>query len=588
VNLFDTFRQAVLASLDTLVAAGKLPAISDTSKISAEPPRDAAHGDIATNAAMVLAKQAKMPPRNIASLLASELTQHQEIAHAEVAGPGFINIHLEPSYWSGVVKDVLQEGPDYGSSDFGEGEKVNVEYVSVNPTGPIHIGHCRGAIFGDALARVLAANGYDVDKEYYFNDAGAQIDVLARSAYLRYREARGEDIGEIPQGFYPGDYLKKLGQELSTKHQDTLMNADESEWLVPIREHAVAFNMEIIRKDLLALGISHDVFFSESTLHSKEDGAGSKIEDLLAELHQRGVVFEGRLPPPKGQVPEDWEDREQTLFRATDFGDDVDRALIKSDGSYTYFAADVAYFRNKYERGYKQMIYVLGADHGGYVKRLEAVCNAIAGDDAKLVVLLVQLVKLFRAGDPVRMSKRAGDFVTLRDVMDEVGPDVLRFMMLYRKNEAPLDFDFLKVTEQSRENPVFYVQYAHARICSVLARTGEELPSQDISNDALLDANLGLLKDDAEIAVIRKLAEYPRILQAAAVNYEPHRVAFYLHELAGEFHTLWNRGKESPQLRFIIHKNFDVTLARIAMLKAVRYVLANGLQILGVKPVEEM
>ena len=588
MNLFESFRQTVLTAITALTEGGKLPEIADTDKVSVEPARDPAHGDIATNAAMVLAKQAKMAPRAIAELLAAELTNQADIASAEVAGPGFINLRLEAAFWPGVVKNILEEGARYGTSDFGGGEKVNVEYVSVNPTGPIHIGHCRGAIFGDALARLLTATGYDVDKEYYFNDAGVQIDVLSRSAYLRYREARGEDIGEIPSGLYPGEYLKPLGEELSEEYGNSLMNSPESDWLVPIRERAVAFNMKIIRADLEALGISHDIFFSESALHAADEGGSSKIEDMLAQLRQRDVVYEGRLAPPKGHVPEDWEDREQTLFRATDFGDDVDRALMKSDGSYTYFAADVAYFHHKFERGYKQMIYVLGADHGGYVKRLEAVCKAIAGDEAKVVVLLVQLVKLFRAGEPVRMSKRAGEFVTLREMMDEVGPDVLRFMMLYRKNEAPLDFDFLKVTEQSRDNPVFYVQYAHARICSVFARATEELPTGTITETALKNADLNLLKDEAELAVIRKLAEYPRIMQAAAVNHEPHRVAFYLYELAGDFHTLWNRGKESPQLRFIIDKNIGATLARIAMLKAVQYVLANGLQILGVKPVEEM
>ncbi|MEM1200540.1 MAG: arginine--tRNA ligase, partial [Pseudomonadota bacterium] len=433
-----------------LSAQGQLPAEVDTKRVAVEPPRDASHGEIATNAAMILAKPAGMAPRAVADLLVPLIASHEDVASAEVAGPGFINLRLAPEFWPKVLSAALQAGDDYGASTLGAGEKVNVEYVSVNPTGPLHVGHCRGAVFGDALASLLSATGYEVTKEYYINDAGVQIDVVAKSAYLRYREACGEEIGEIPSGLYPGQYLVPLGQRLADEHGDSLMEMAEADWLPLLRRAAIDFNMEIIRDDLKALNIEHDLFFSEQSLHDTGPDGSSEIDRSIAELRARDLVFEGRLPPPKGQVPEDWEDREQTLFKATAFGDDIDRALMKSDGAYTYFAADVAYFHNKFSREFKQMIYVLGADHGGYVKRLQAVCQAVAGDQATVVVRLCQLVKFLRDGEPVRMSKRAGEFITLRDVVDEVGPDVVRFMMLYRKNEAPLDFDFKKVTEQSR------------------------------------------------------------------------------------------------------------------------------------------
>ncbi|MEM8689570.1 MAG: arginine--tRNA ligase, partial [Pseudomonadota bacterium] len=450
-----------------LSTQGHLPADVDTKRVAVEPPRDPSHGEIATNAAMILAKPAGMAPRAVADLLLPLISAHEDVASAEVAGPGFINLRLAPGFWPKVLSAALQAGEDYGASTLGAGETVNVEYVSVNPTGPLHVGHCRGAVFGDALASLLSATGYEVTKEYYINDAGVQIDVVAKSAYLRYREACGEQIGEIPPGLYPGQYLVPLGQRLADEHGDSLMQMAEADWLPLLRRAAIDFNMQIIRDDLKALNIEHDLFFSEQSLHDRGPDGTSEISRSIAELRARDLVFEGRLPPPKGQVPEDWEDREQTLFKATAFGDDIDRALMKSDGAYTYFAADVAYFHNKFSREFKQMIYVLGADHGGYVKRLQAVCQAVAGDEAAVVVRLCQLVKFLRGGEPVRMSKRAGEFITLRDVVDEVGSDVVRFMMLYRKNEAPLDFDFKKVTEQSRDNPVFYVQYAHARICSV-------------------------------------------------------------------------------------------------------------------------
>ena len=588
MNIFNQFHTVVSEAVVTLGQEGALPADIDPSRFVVEPPRDASHGDLATNAAMVLAKPARMAPRAVAELLVKKIEEHPDVASAEIAGPGFINLKLNDNFWPRIVSSVLDAGAGYGTSNVGQGAKVNVEYVSVNPTGPLHVGHCRGAVFGDALARLLVACGYEVTKEYYINDAGVQIDTVAKSAHLRYREALGEDIGEIPAGLYPGDYLIPLGQSLAAEHGDKFASADEAEWLPAFRKAAIDFNMDVIRDDLKALNIEHDLFFSEQSLHDRADGQPSEIEKSIASLRDRGLVFEGRLPPPKGQLPEDWEDREQTLFKATEFGDDIDRALMKSDGSYTYFAADVAYLQNKFSRGFKQMIYVLGADHGGYVKRLKAVCQVVAGDEADVIVRLCQLVKFLRGGEPVRMSKRAGEFITLREVVDEVGPDVVRFMMLYRKNEAPLDFDFQKVTEQSRDNPVFYVQYAHARICSVFRTAGAELGADMPDLETLKKADFNLLGDEAELAIVKRMGEYPRVLEAAAQNHEPHRLAFYLYEVASDFHTLWNRGKESPQLRFIIGKNFNATFARLALLQATQYVLMSGLHILGVQPVEEM
>ncbi len=584
MDIFAEYKTHVNAVVEAMVAAGELPQGLDLSRISVEPPRDVSHGDVTTNAAMVLAKPAGAKPREIAEVLVRRLADTEGVASAEIAGPGFVNLTLTPECWPRVVAAVLKAGETYGSSPMGEGRQVNVEYVSANPTGPLHVGHCRGAVFGDALANVLEKVGYAVVREYYTNDAGAQVDDLARSVHLRYREVLGEEIGEIPSGLYPADYIIPVARELAETHGDVYRDKPEDEWLELFRNAAIDAMMDLIREDLATLNIHHEVFFSERSLHEETGAVASAIADLRA----RDLVFEGRLPPPKGRVPEDWEDREQTLFRATQFGDDVDRPLIKSDGTYTYFASDVAYFRSKYDRGFEQMIYVLGADHGGYVKRLQAIANAVSGGSAQAIVRLCQLVKLFRGGQPVRMSKRAGDFITLRDVVNEVGPDVVRFMMLYRKNDASLDFDFDKVTEQSRENPVFYVQYAHARICSVFrnaADLGLVLPQE---SDALTNLNLNVLQDEAEIAIIRRIAEYSRVVQGAALAHEPHRIAFYLYELAGTFHALWNRGKELPHLRFIDESKTDATIARLALLQAVRYVLSNGLGILGVVPVQEM
>jgi arginyl-tRNA synthetase len=587
MNLFAHFHAVVLAELAALARDGGIPPNLDLSRVAVEPPRDVTHGDVATNAAMVLAKPAGQAPRALAETIAARLRQHTDIQQAEIAGPGFINLTLKASFWPKVLASILDLGEAYGRSGVGRGTKVNVEYVSTNPTGPLHVGHCRGAVFGDALANLLEDAGFAVTREYYINDAGAQVDVLARSAFLRYREALGEEIGDIPQGLYPGDYLKPVGEALAKEHGRGLLDLPAETQLRIARDTAVAMMMDLIRDDLAALNIHHEVFFSEKSLHD-----GGAIEATVEALRKAGHVYEGRLPPPKGELPEGWEDREQTLFRTSQFGDDIDRPLIKSDGSYTYFAADVAYSRSKIERGFNELIYVLGADHGGYVKRLEAIAAAIAGKGAvKVIVRLCQLVKLFRNGVPVRMSKRAGEFVTLREVVDEVGPDVVRFMMLYRKNEAPLDFDFAKVTEQSKDNPVFYVQYAHARIASVFRQASSLMPLATEAATTAKTAKIAVTThgwDEAEIALIRRLSEYPRLVESAALAHEPHRISFYLHDLASEFHALWNKGKESPHLRFILPDEAQTSLARLALLRAIRYVLANGLRILGVKPVDEM
>ncbi len=587
MNIFSEFTERVHAIVSTF-ALGDDGQVLDLRRIAVEPPRDAAHGDLATNAAMVLAKPLKKNPRELAQVIAQELEKDPDVASVEIAGPGFINIRVQPAVWGRVLKSILELGADYGRASIGKGVKVNVEYVSANPTGPMHVGHCRGAVIGDALANLLAFADYDVTREYYINDAGAQVDVLARSAFLRYREALGQDVGEIPSGLYPGDYLIPVGKKLAEDYGETLLAQTESEWLPLVKQVAIDSMMALIRDDLALLNVHHDTFFSERTLHDRTNSNASEIDEMLEELRARDLVYEGTLPPPKGQLPDDWEDREQTLFRATDFGDDIDRALKKSDGSYTYFAADVAYFRSKYLRDFKEMIYVLGADHGGYVKRLEAVGRAISNGEATVICRLCQLVKLYRAGEPVRMSKRSGDFITLRDVVDEVGRDPVRFMMLYRKNDAPLDFDFQKVTEQSKDNPVFYVQYGHARCHSVLRQALAEMPELDSSPKTLAEVDFSCLEDEGEKDLIARMAAWPRLVEAAAETHEPHRVSFYLYELASALHGHWNRGKEMPQLRFINLKQRQMTLARLALVRAVSLVLASGLAILGVDAPEEM
>ncbi|MCK0208373.1 arginine--tRNA ligase [Starkeya koreensis] len=587
MNLFALFADHVRDAVSQLVAEGAVPAGIDTARVVVEPPREASHGDLATNAAMVLAKEAGMKPRDLAEKLTGKLAALPGVARVEVAGPGFINIALDGSYWPRVLAAVLTAGRDFGRADAGGGQKINVEYVSANPTGPMHVGHCRGAVFGDALANLLAFAGWQVTREYYINDAGAQVDVLARSAYLRYREALGEAI-TIPEGLYPGDYLVPVGKALVTKYGNTLLGKSEEEWLPPVRAIAIDAMMGMIRDDLAALNIHHEVFFSERTLHARPEGGSSIIDRMLESLRARDLVYEGRLPPPKGQPVEDWEDREQTLFRATQFGDDVDRPLMKSDGAYTYFAADIAYHKDKFDRGFKRMIDIWGADHGGYVKRMQAAVKAASDGQASLDVELCQLVRLLRNGEPVKMSKRAGDFVTLRDVVEEVGRDAVRFMMINRKNDAVLDFDLAKVIEQSRDNPVFYVQYAHARASSILRNAKEAFPDLPAEAGAFADAELSRLDDEGEIALVKLLASYPRIVEQAAAAREPHRLAFYLYELASGLHGQWNRGKDMPHLRFIIEDDRKSTYARLALVHAVALIIASGLSILGVDAPEEM
>jgi arginyl-tRNA synthetase len=585
MDVFAGFYGHVLAAVQQLKHDGVVPHDASIEGITLEPPKDASHGDLATNAAMVLAKAAGRKPRELADRIVPLLASDPFIEKVEIAGPGFINLTLAHAFWPSVLRMVLEQGESYGRSAIGKGEAVNIEYVSANPTGPMHVGHTRGAVFGDALANLLAFAGFAVTREYYVNDAGAQVDVLARSAFLRYREALGEEIGEIPEGLYPGDYLKPVGAELAAHHGKALLAMPEREWLPIVRAAALKAMLVLIADDLEAIGIRHDVFFSERSLI---EGDHDEIAATIADLRTRGLVYEGRLPPPKGKVDEEWEDREQLLFRSTAFGDDMDRPLIKSDGSYTYFAADIAYHRDKFRRGFNTMIDVWGADHSGHVRRMQAAIAALTEKEATLDIKICQLVRLFRGGEPVKMSKRAGTFVTLREVVDEVGPGPVRFMMLYRKNDAPLDFDFAKVTEQSRDNPVFYVQYAHARACSVLRNVRGAFPDLDPEEGTLAESDLSLLKDEAETTLIRRIAQFPRLIEAAALAHEPHRIGFYLYDLAGDFHGLWNRGKDLPQLRFIYESDRELTRARVALVAATKRVLALGLGILGVHAMHEL
>ncbi len=585
-NIFAEMLDRIRRVSDELIAARVLPAGIDLSRVTMEPPRDAAHGDMATNAAMVLAKDAGKKPRELAEALAEKLRADELVAKVDIAGPGFINLTLKPSAWITTLRGAVELGAQFGKRDIGAGAPINVEYVSANPTGPMHVGHCRGAVFGDALANLLAFTGFKVTREYYVNDAGAQVDQLARSAYLRYREALGEDVGAIPEGLYPGDYLKPVGVALAAEYGDALTKKTEADWLPDVREKAIEMMMASVRADLAALNIEFDVFYSERSLI---EGGVDLVAATIDWLRARDYVYEGRLPPPKGALPEDWEDREQTLFRSTAFGDDIDRPLKKSDGSYTYFASDIAYHRSKLERGFRTLIDVWGADHGGYIKRMQAAVAALSDRKAELDVKLVQLVKLLRAGEPVKMSKRAGEFVTLREVVDEVGRDAVRFMMLFRKNDAALDFDLAKVIEQSRDNPVFYVQYGHARGQSVFRNAREAFPDLPPDMINLLEAaNLDRLSDPAELALMRQIALYPRVVEGAAVAHEPHRIAFYLYDLASEFHSLWTLGNASPHLRFIIQNDRELTLARLVLIQGVVTVLASGLALLGVAAPNEM
>ena len=574
MNIYAHFESEIRTIIDGLVQADQLPSGLDTSHITCEAPRDPSHGDLATNAAMVLAKAAGVKPRDLAEQIAEHLQQVDGVDSVDIAGPGFINMRLDPSCWRDRINDILAAGGDWGKSSKGKGQTVNVEYVSANPTGPLHAAHARGAIIGDAMASLLETAGYMVTREYYINDAGTQVDTLARSAYLRYREAMGEDIGEIPKGFYPGDYLKETGQKLADEFGDRFMTAEESEWLEPIRSFAIDDMMAGIKHDLTRLGITMDVFSSERALV-----ANGVVDQTMDNLAAKGLIYEGVLEPPKGKTPDDWEPREQTLFKATEYGDDIDRPIKKSDGTWTYFASDVAYHLDKLSRGSARLIDIWGADHGGYVKRMQAAVAALSGEKNALDVRLCQLVNLMDQGKPVKMSKRAGTFVTLSDVLDSVGKDILRFIMLTRRNDQSMDFDYAKVTEQSRENPVFYVQYAHARAKSVL----RQAPKMSEEN-----ADLSLLSDEAELALIKIMASYPRVVEAAADAHEPHRIAFYLNDLAAAFHSLWNKGRDHPELKFIIEGHEAVTLARLKMVEATALVIRSGLAMLGVSALEDM
>ncbi|MEM7441461.1 MAG: arginine--tRNA ligase [Pseudomonadota bacterium] len=580
MNLFADIHTLVIESLWALQKDGVLPDGLNFSNVTVEPPRDALHGDMATNAAMVLAKPAGAKPRDIADALAAKLTSDGRIATADVAGPGFLNLRLADGLWAEVIPSALQAGSDFGRSDMGQGQKVNVEYVSANPTGPLHVGHTRGAVFGDALASLLDFAGFDVTREYYINDGGAQVDVLARSVYLRYLEAHGQEVA-FEDGTYPGDYLVPVGQSLKDKVGDAYVGAAEDVWLADVRAYATDAMMGLIRDDLKSLGVEMDVFYSEKSLY----GSG-RIEAALEALDSKGLIYEGVLEPPKGKKPEDWEPREQTLFRSTEHGDDVDRPVKKSDGAWTYFAPDIAYHFDKVERGFDALIDVFGADHGGYVKRMKAAVAALSDGKVTLDIKLTQLVKLYKGGEPFKMSKRAGTFVTLRDVVDQVGADVTRFHMLTRKNDAPLDFDFALVLEQSKENPVFYVQYAHARICSVLRKASAA--GLDTADAELRSADLSGLTHDAELTLMRKMAEWPRLLELAARHNEPHRIAFYLYDLAADYHSLHNLGKTQDKLRFFQADDAEASLAKLALVRAVAVVLSAGLAILGVAPMKEM
>ncbi|MDP1750122.1 MAG: arginine--tRNA ligase [Reyranella sp.] len=579
MNPYRHFIGVIVAALQGMQASGELPPSLDFSAITAEPPRDPAHGDIATNAAMVLAKSAAKKPRDIAEPLLARLKADADVVDGAVAGPGFINLKLADAFWRARLAECLKEGIAYGDSQMGAGQKVNVEYVSANPTGPLTVAHARGAVVGDALANLLDKAGYAVTKEYYINDSGAQVDKLGQSTYLRYKEALGETIGEIPTGLYPGEYLKDVGTAIAKRDGARWIDKPEADWLPEMRSFAIATLMAEIRTDLETLGVRIDVFSSERAL--VESGA---VDRAFETLTRQKLIYQGRLEPPKGQKPDDWEDREQTLFRSTQFGDDVDRPLKKSDGSWTYFANDIAYHHDKFVRGFADMIDIWGADHGGYVKRLKAAVSAITGKKGELDVKLCQLVRVLKNGELVRMSKRAGTFETLRDLLDEVGPDVVRFTMLTRKNDAAFDFDLVKATEQSRDNPVWYVQYGHARTRSVMRQAA----AAGIGIDGLVTAPLDRLSDTGELALVRLIAQWPRQVEAAALAHEPHRIAFFLYDLAAAFHAHWTRGSKEPELKFVIEGDADLSRARLALVQAVGFVIGSGLKVFGVTPVDEM
>ena len=583
MNIYSEFNDKVNVIIEKLCEAGTLPQGLDQSDISVEAPRDLAHGDLSTNAAMVLAKNAGMKPRDLAALIVEELSKMSVVSSADVAGPGFINARLNDDVWRECLRDVLHAGVAFGASTMGEGQHINVEYVSTNPTGPLHVGHARGAVVGDALCSLLQKAGYEVRREYYVNDAGAQVDALARSVYLRYCEALGEDIGEFPENLYPGDYIVTLGSDLATEFADRWRNQPEVSWLAEIRGIAIDRMMGLIRADLAAIGVKHDVFTSERELVE-----AGRVEQVLQILEEKGLLYTGTLEPPKGKQPEDWEPRPQTLFKASEFGDDTDRPLKKSDGSWTYFAADIAYHLDKYQRGSPTLINVWGADHGGYVKRMQAAMKALTDGRAVVDVKICQIVKLMERGKPAKMSKRAGTFVALQELVEVVGRDVVRFIMLTRKNDAQLEFDLARVTEQSRENPVFYVQYAHARCRSVLRMAQAAFENLELGREALASSELSRLSDDSELALIKLLAGWPRQIESAAEVHEPHRVAFYLYDLAAAFHGHWTKGRDNSSLRFIVEDDELTTAARLALVRGVETVIASGLDLMGVTPVEEM
>lgn len=579
MNIYNKFKDDIEAIINALSEDGALPGELDTTAVTVEPPRDASHGDLASNVALALARQARRKPLEIAEMIANRLADHAAVESVEIAGPGFINLRLGDGFWRDRLAEILAAGEAYGASQMGAGEKVNVEYVSVNPTGPLHVGHARGAVFGDVLSSLLEKAGYAVTREYYYNDAGAQIDTLARSTHLRYREALGEAIDKAAfEGLYPGDYLKRTGAALAARDGDRWIGGDEADWLAAVREFAVASMIGLIRDDLAALGVNQDVFTSENDLVSQ-----GRVEEALAVLEAKGLIYTGVLEPPKGKKPQDWQPRPQTLFRSTDFGDDADRPLKKADGSWTYFAPDIANHHDKIKRGFTTLINVWGADHGGYVKRMKAVVAALSEGAVELDIKICQMVTLLRQGEPVKMSKRAGDFITLRDLVDEVGRDVVRFIMLMRKNDTPLEFDLVRVTEQSKDNPVFYVQYAHARVRSLMRGAADRFPGLDMAG-----ADLSRLQDPGELALIKLLAAWPRHIEAAAEAHEPHRLAFYLYDLAAAFHGQWNRGNDDPGLRFIVAGDAEMTAARLALAQAVALTVASGLEIFGVVAPEEM
>ena len=576
MSLYAQYSALLDGVLDELVTDGVLPAEINRKHVTVEPPRDPAHGDLATNAAMVLAKPAGTNPRALAEAIRPKLEALPPVTSVEVAGPGFINIRLTTDAWRDELRTVLREGEGYGLSKVGANERVNVEYVSANPTGPMHVGHCRGAVVGDSLARVLEAAGFRVTKEYYVNDAGAQVDTLARSVHLRYREALGEEIGEIPEGMYPGDYLKPVGTLLAAEYGDQFAAAPEAEWLTLFREAGIKAMLDLIRYDLGLLDIHHDIFSSEAEL--QKSGA---VEEASEVLRKKGLVYEGTLERPKSLDPHDeWEPVDLTLFRSTQFGDDQDRPMKKSDGSWTYFGADAAYHWQKAKQA-DHLVNIWGADHAGTVKRVQAAVNALTDGRVDLDVKLINMVRLFRGGEPVKMSKRAGDFVTLADVVNEVGRDVVRFIMLTRRADAPLDFDFTKVVEASKDNPVFYVQYAHARISSLKRKAAEA--GVDLSGPA----DLSLL-DEEELSLVKRAAQYPRVLEGAALAHEPHRIAFYLYDLAAEFHALWNRGNDDPSRRFLLEDNPQLSRARLELAMGIAQIIRSGLSLMGVAATEEM